>query len=284
MTGALSRAVRILASAALQFRRNRGSHHAAAVAFYSLLALGPLLYLLGRLLRAILPNPDTAGTAISGVAAFIPSEVSALLPQWTARLPSKDSVALLTIPALVYLAGNAFSALEIAVNVSFKTESMMRFWLSRLKAFAGVSGLGLLLLTTATLGQMTDWLRRRPPAPGYAAWLGPTAAWTSRLGLVVAAFTAFLLLYKVLPRAKIRWKAAAAGAALAVVLWETARRAFGAFLLRSPAYGMVTGTLAVSVAFLLWSYTAAAITLYGAEIVAALNASPGDRSRLGSVS
>jgi len=49
---------------------------------------------------------------------------------------------------------------------------------------------------------------------------------------------------------------------------EGARRLFGGLLLRSPAFGLLTGTLAGTVAFLLWVYTAVAIVLLGAEFAA----------------
>ena len=84
-------------------------------------------------------------------------------------------------------------------------------------------------------------------------------------------FLTFSLFFKLLPRGKVRWPPTFAGAGLSVALWELARRLFGGFLLRSPSFGALNGTVAGIVAFLLWIYAAAAIILLGAELAAVLN-------------
>ena len=62
---------------------------------------------------------------------------------------------------------------------------------------------------------------------------------------------------------------------LATVGWEGARQLFGLFLQTSPAFGLLTGTLAGVLASLFWIYTGLAIVLFGAEFAAVLN---GDRA------
>ena len=62
---------------------------------------------------------------------------------------------------------------------------------------------------------------------------------------------------------------------MSVGLWEAARRVFGSFLRNSPYYGLLTGSLAGVVAFLVWVYTAVGVLLLGAEIAAVIN---GNRS------
>jgi uncharacterized BrkB/YihY/UPF0761 family membrane protein len=93
--------------------------------------------------------------------------------------------------------------------------------------------------------------------------------------MLAAAFLAFAVLLKLLPRGRVRWGCTVPAAAVALVLWELARSTFGKILLQSPAFGLLTGALAGIVAFLVWIYTAVAICLFGAEIAAVLN---GNRS------
>ena len=64
------------------------------------------------------------------------------------------------------------------------------------------------------------------------------------------------------------------GAVMATVGWEGARQLFGLLLQSSPAFGLLTGTLAGVLAFLFWIYTGLAIVLLGAQFAAVLN---GDR-------
>ena len=86
--------------------------------------------------------------------------------------------------------------------------------------------------------------------------------------MVTLSFLSFVFLYRALPRGRTRWTAACSGAAFALVPWELARHLFGTVLLRSPAFGLVTGAIAAVLAFLLWIYTAVAIVLLGAEFAA----------------
>ena len=75
---------------------------------------------------------------------------------------------------------------------------------------------------------------------------------------------------------RVAWGASARAAIPAVLLWEAARLGFGGLLLRSPLYGLLTGTLAGIVTLLVWIYVAVVLALYGAEVAALLN---GSRSR-----
>ena len=61
----------------------------------------------------------------------------------------------------------------------------------------------------------------------------------------------------------------------ALALWEGARGVFTEFLERSPSFGLMTGTLAGVVAFLIWIYTAVAIVLLGGELSSAVNGRSG---------
>ena len=73
--------------------------------------------------------------------------------------------------------------------------------------------------------------------------------------------------------------AAVPAAVLCLVLWEAARELFGSILLHSRAFGLLSGGVAGTVAFLLWIYTGVAIVLLGAEWAALVNGDrPGGRS------
>jgi membrane protein len=84
-------------------------------------------------------------------------------------------------------------------------------------------------------------------------------------------FGVFTLFYKTLPRGKVHWGAASRAALIAVVLWEGARQAFGGILVKSPAFGLLSGALAGIVAFLAWIYVAVVVIIYGAEVASLLN-------------
>ncbi len=253
------------------FFRDRCLDHAATVAFYSLLSLGPFLFLVALILRLVLPGGDAAGVVARRMADFLPGEASPMLTRLAKSLPSRESLAVVAIPALLWVTTTAFTALERAINCAFGAESKRLFWLSKLKAFAGASGVTFLLVASVVAGHSLAWLEHHRERLGLPPILGPRASWAS-YGLQLAiAFVTFTTFFKLLPRGKVHWRNAALAAVVSLVLWEIVRRMFGALLLRSPAFGLLTGALAGIVAFLAWVYAGVAICLYGAEVAAVLN-------------
>jgi YihY family inner membrane protein len=275
MKNAFGRFAGLLWSALHHFSEDHGANHAAAVAYFSLLSLPPVLLLTGRILAHLLPGGGGTDAAVSAVAPFLPTEIAPSLNAVGRGLADGGAVVAVAVPALFWVASHAFSSLEIAINVAFGTTPQRRFLLSRMKAFAGLSGGVFLLSATLVAGHLARWLDAYRTRSGAPPFLSPRAHVVSAAALLTVTFVVFTLFYKLLPRGKVAWGAAARAAAVAAVLWEGARHLFGALLAKSPAFGFFTGGLAGIVAVLGWIYVAVAVTIYGAEFAALLN---GNRS------
>ena len=277
MMGPLLRFLQLLWRALHRFTEDHGANHAAAVAYFSLLSLPPFLLLAGRALARILPDANGTDVLRSAVGTFLPLEIAPSLQSLETTVPAGALVAV-AVPVLLWVASYAFSSLEVAVNVAFGTTPLRRFWLSRLKAFAGLSGGVLLLGGTVVVGHLASRLERYYLRTGAPAAFSPRAHVASAVALLAVTFLVFTLFYKWLPRGKVAWSAAGRAAAVAVVLWDFARRFFGGLLASSPAFGLFSGALAGIVAIMGWVYVAVAVTIYGAEVAALLN---GNRPAVG---
>jgi len=278
----LSRFGRLLWQAARHFSADHGVNHAAAVAYFSLLSLPPFFLLAGRALTLLLSAVGAAhginGTdaLLAAVASFLPAEVEPAVRLLGRGLDRGGALVAFAVPVLFWVASNAFSSLEVAVNVAFKSTPQRRFWLSRLKAFGGLSGGVVLLTGTVVAGHVASWLDGYYARTGAPPSLSPRAHVVSAAALLVVSFVVFTLFYKWLPSGKVRWSAAGKAAAVAVVLWEGARHVFGGLLAGSPAFGLFSGALAGMVAVLGWIYVAVAVTIYGSEVAALLNGRSAD--------
>lgn len=90
-------------------------------------------------------------------------------------------------------------------------------------------------------------------------------------GLAPAAeWLAFLLLYTVVPNFPVRARDAAIGGAVAMVLFELAKRAFALFVVSFPTYRLLYGAMAALPIFLLWLYLSWLVILLGAVVTAVL--------------
>ncbi|HEX6852353.1 MAG TPA: YihY/virulence factor BrkB family protein [Candidatus Polarisedimenticolaceae bacterium] len=273
----LRRAVRIAWQSWRHFQADHAMQHAAAVAYYSLLSLAPGLYLFFRVLRGLWPETSIEGID-TALEPYLPGEAGAVLRSLTGDLPHGKGFVAIAVPGLLWLASAAFGSLEVSINVAFATAPRRRYWLSKLKSVAGVSFLAIVLIVTLLVHEAITQLAAYDGALKPPFSLAPTAAWVSYVVVLVVTFATFAVLYKALPRGRVEWTAAAAGGGATLLLWEVARHVWGGLLAHSPTFGMFTGTLAAVVAFLLWIFTAVAITLYGAEVAAILN---GNRSEAG---
>jgi membrane protein len=80
---------------------------------------------------------------------------------------------------------------------------------------------------------------------------------------------AFTVIYRVVPRAKIRWWDALRGGILAALLWELGRQALTMYFLHlnyPSAYGIIGSFIAV----MLWAFYASVVLLFGAEYMRVL--------------
>ena len=143
--------------------------------------------------------------------------------------------------------------------------SMRRMLTYRLRAFAMLAGLGVLVIAVFAVGVVTAALQRHLGLDRFA-WLW----WALELCLEIGinAF-AFALLYRFLPKVRVRWKDATRGGLLAALIWELGRQLLATFVIGqhyTNAYGIIGGFLAI----MLWGYYAVAVIFLGAEFVQAL--------------
>ncbi|MEM9883608.1 MAG: YihY/virulence factor BrkB family protein [Planctomycetota bacterium] len=95
-------------------------------------------------------------------------------------------------------------------------------------------------------------------------------------GWVIGVFTPFaslattwlllLLIYTLLPNAKVQIKAALIGALVAAILWEASKWGFRLYVRRAVGYSALYGSLGLVPLFLLWLYVTWLVILFGLEI------------------
>ncbi|MEI6413110.1 MAG: YihY family inner membrane protein [Pseudomonadota bacterium] len=85
---------------------------------------------------------------------------------------------------------------------------------------------------------------------------------------------ALFLIYMVVPNRTVALFHALAGALVAALLFEAAKRGFTLYITTVPTYETIFGTMAVVPVFLIWLYTSWLVALLGAEIAHALSAFP----------
>ena len=94
-------------------------------------------------------------------------------------------------------------------------------------------------------------------------------AWLQGLGIFLLMWTAFTLIFVLVPNRKVRFRDAIAGAFLTAVLFEIAKSAFVSYVTNAN-YTVIYGALATIPIFLFWLYIVWTVVLFGASLAASL--------------
>lgn len=258
-----------------QFQKNNGLQTAAAVAFYTLFSLFPLLIFLAGVAGLFLGGERAQREIVDAVLRTVP------LDQQEGRRTVTNAVQSITSPenawlGLLGLLGMAWSATAMfsvvrqALNRAYRVEVQRPYFQQKLVDLALVLGFGLFF--AVSMGA-TAFLRIARARSEDLAALGDVAQgggplWDAASYAVplVFSFVAFALLYSLVPAQHKRLADVWPGAAAAAVVFEATKLAFSVYLEHFSRYDLIFGSLGAAASFLFWVYLAAAIMLFGAEI------------------
>jgi membrane protein len=263
-----------LKTAATQFYADGCPTLAAAISFYALLSLIPVLFLVIAFAGyAIGSSQDTYQAVLQWVREFIPL----LSDDFTANLEwvvqNRGRLSWLGLGALIIAASLVFQAVEFALDRVFTVGRRRGFFRSRMLSLCVVVGMGLVMLFSFYVGVLIHALRADPTlAPLSHDLLVPLARglpiqYLTSVALIVGAFTLSL---RVFPHAHVGWREAFTGGCIGAALWEVGRRIFLWYLANLAQFYVVYGSLGALVAVMVWIYMSATIFLYAAEVVVAL--------------
>lgn len=266
-----------LHEATIRWRDDNAAMLAAGVAFYATVSMVPLLLVLiagfSLFLRYTSLGLDVELEVVAAIEETTSSEVANSVSLALGEVQSQALVSgPLGVIGLVLAAMAVFGQFDRALEMIWKIERRKRpsVWgaawdlaLHRLKAFATLLGLGLVVL--AIFGADMAFAA----VNGFSENRFPVWAWIShfaKIGISIGLNTCvFGLIYRLLGRSRVDWRRAMRGGLLAAITWEAGRLLLAEFLIadRYTAYGMV-GSLLV---LMLWAYYATAVLLLGAEYV-----------------
>ncbi len=256
----------VLAQSLRDLRSTDAPEAAAALAFYALISLFPLL-LAGAAVASWFVEPAWAVARVAHLLGeFVPRGVVEVEAIVGGAIAQRERVGLLSVLVLLVSGRRVLGALAKALNRVSDVDERREGWLRRaaveLAMLAGVAALFGLALSAEPLLALL-W-RVGDDAPWTARATAAAVLEAARGALLLATF---FLVYYFVPRGERDARAALAGAAAATLLFLLARAAFLLAIDRLwDSVSLVYGPLAVGAVLLLWAWYAAMITLFGGSL------------------
>jgi membrane protein len=241
---------------------------AAAMTFYSLLALFPALAMLVSL-YGLIADPRTLSATIDGIKGVVPGGGVQIITGQLQSLAASPHKALglgllIGFATSLWSATSGIKALFSALNVAYNENETRSF--IRLTLTATVFTLGTILFLLLAIAGVVA-------LPAALNMLGIGAETKLALELLrwpvlLVSLGIFLsLVYRYGPcRAHARWRWVTWGSAAATIAWLVVSVAFSYYTANFGTYNMTYGTLGAAVGFMTWLWLSAAVVLMGAEL------------------
>ena len=257
-----------------RYTTNRNPQIAAAISYHVLFAVVPLFVFLGTIFGLLLRDDERRQEVTEQLIDRFPlsPEAGVDIERVLSEIPTPLSViGVLSILALLWSASGMMSSVRVGLTAVFDGGQGRPFFHSKLVDVILILSLaclfvGLLALTIA-INAIERW------SETVAGGLG--AAGLDRGSILavllppVLTFGALLLLYRLVPRTRLRYRDLAVGALAAAIASEAIRIGFSYYLSSVARYDLLYGALGSVFAFLLVVYLQAIVLLFGAEIAQA---------------
>lgn len=241
---------------------------AAGVAFYTFLALVPLLGAM-VLTYGLLASPDIVLQNVQTLTAVMPPEaatlVGAQLLEVIATSDGKKGLGLfVALGIALFGARNAAGSVIIALNIAYEEKETRSFVTVNLLALAmTASGIFMAIAAMAAVAALGNLDRLFPDLPGLILIVGNVLFHGILLGAGAAGAA---VLYRFAPDHDAPWKWITPGTILASAGWILLTLGFGLYASNFGNYGKTYGSLATVIVLLTWVYLSAYLLLVGAEL------------------
>lgn len=274
------RTLHILKRTAQAFVQDNVTRLGAALAFYTTIAVAPLMVLAVAIAGLFLGEGKARATVLAEIRQVVGDQPASVASSLESPMTDKQGVVATVLGSITLIFGalGVFNHLQDALNSIWRAKPpALPFWKMvryRLSSLAVVFATGFLLLVSLIASAILSWLAARAlgKVEVPAAWLE-----LINLGISFLATTLlFALLFKLLPDRHVAWSHVWLGAFVTALLFTVGKAVLGVYLGHAKvtsAYG-AAGSL---VALLLWCYYAAQIVFLGAEFTRVTAMSNGGR-------
>lgn len=271
----------VLKRAVKDFLQDNCAQMAAAISYYVLFSLFPLLIFLISVLGMFLKNSELQNRMVETIIDFIPvaesKEESLIIGAIRDVSSSSNSaISILGLLGMAWAASGMFAVIRNSINIAYDLEKRRSFVRQKIVDLEMVLVVGIFFLFSIGATALLEVLRRLStgwavyfPIPYLEVFIGETGVTWQILSYLIPfslSFAAFYIIYWIVPAIRLPFRFLWPGTLAASILFELGKVGFIFYVENFARYDVVFGSLGTVVAFLFWVYISAAILLFGAEI------------------
>jgi membrane protein len=258
----------------------------AALAYYTILSLAPMIILATPLIGLVFHDPDRATKGIVEQFQALVGEEGALAVKnvldTRPEYPPTRVTTYIGIGVLIFGATGVFAQLQDALNTvwgvvpapGFGKHALIGFVRQRFVSFAMVLGLSFLLMVSLIFSAGLAVLRNIVDERYQTLAITWTVAHNTIFFLLITLL--FAMMFKILPDAKVPWRDVWVGSVLTAILFTVGKNLIGLYL-GNASIGRAYGGAGSIVVLLVWVYYSAQLVFLGAEFTYAYHKVRGDK-------
>ena len=261
----------LAASAFTDWREDKAARLAAALAYYTVFALAPLLVLVIGIAGLVFGREAAQGQVVRELQGLLGRDAASVIQETVENAAKTEASGLAAAGGLLLLllgASGVFGQLKDGLNTIWEVaprpgRGILGMLKDRFASFTMVLGVGFLLLVSLAVSAGVGALGERA---GTALDASPVLAGAVHFVISFGVITLlFAMIYRVLPDVEIRWSDVWLGAASTALLFTLGKFLIGLYLGSGNA-GSAFGAAGGLVILLLWVYYSAQILFLGAEL------------------
>ncbi|MBO0360539.1 YihY/virulence factor BrkB family protein [Hymenobacter sp. BT186] len=260
-----------LKTTATEFMSNNSLRHSAALSYYTIFSLPPLLIIVITAASSIYGAEAVTGQVYGQMKGFLGADSAKFLQDSIAEFTKQQKsglAAVIGVGTLIFAATTFFVTLQESINDIWNLKvkprnGIWQFVRDRLLSFGLILSVALLLLISfvisTVLSVFTDYLQRLLPE----VTLILIRLVDFSLSLFITSLL-FALIYRFLPDAIIRWRDVGVGAFITALLFLLGKYLISFYIAQSNP-GSAFGAAGSAIVLLLWVNYSSLIIFFGAE-------------------
>jgi len=236
---------------------------AAALSYYSLLSVFPLLIGMISVLGFIFPSELVQEELFSFFEKNLPTSVGLLRENIAAIIGMRSTLGILSLIGLFWSGGALFSSIGRVADRAWGVRIYRSYFFRKGRDLILAFGTGIIFFVSLGLTAISTIV----PVVQLPSGITVTTVITHILAFFLI-FAVFLLIYRYIPNIKSAWQDIWLGALLGALIFEGINYIFSWYLTHFATYQLVYGSIASVIALVVWIYCSSMTLIVGIELSA----------------